>query len=454
MIHEANRNELTLIDKIVRASETEFALVRITETMLSKSTIDANKSIVELMRLYSYFDFNSAIDGEKTYLPIRILTASGWIESVTSLYRPNAKPNKPGDPRLWPRGIVGAVTAGNLLLITINDDHLTLIPLLSDLVTDEILNEEFPTQKLSYLLEIEEEKPSASEAPVSLDRVEDFTSPYRDQLDISLEADTSDTALSSDQNSNVALWLKRVVGKLRDNVDRWLLSCSPQKSNPKDVGDTLEAKFGLKVNNDGTADYHGIELKTKRRKSKTPDTLFSQIPDADLTPLRTAKEIILTYGYPSRKPHREGFTELFVTVSNSPNPQGLYLQVNDDSQTVEMRCTGKEGYNLEDHKVAVWTYEILKERLFEKHPVTAWILASEDEIDGAIHFRYDGLEISKTPVFSQFLLLIERGIVVYDWRGGYHPEGTGRVDKGHAFRLKGAKNRGLLFGELEVISLH
>ena len=87
MIHEANASELTLIDKIVRASEREFALVRITETMLIKSTIDANQSIVELMRQYNYFDYNSAIDGEKTYLPIKILTSSGWVESITSLYR-------------------------------------------------------------------------------------------------------------------------------------------------------------------------------------------------------------------------------------------------------------------------------------------------------------------------------------------------------------------------------
>jgi hypothetical protein len=67
MIHEANASELSLIDKIVRASEREFALVRITETMLIKSTIDANQSIVELMRQYNYFDYNSAIDGDITY---------------------------------------------------------------------------------------------------------------------------------------------------------------------------------------------------------------------------------------------------------------------------------------------------------------------------------------------------------------------------------------------------
>lgn len=454
MIHEANASELTLIDKIVRASEREFALVRITETMLIKSTIDANQSIVELMRQYNYFDYNSAIDGEKTYLPIKTLTSSGWVESITSLYRPKAKPNKPGDPRLWPRGLRGAATAGDLLLITINEDHLVLIPLLSDLITDETINEEFLTQKLSDFLETLDQEtfvPGVSDSP---NRVEDFASSYQDQPDFLSEAEALNITQDSGKSSNVALWLKSVVTKLRGNADRWVISCSPTKRNPKDVGDTLEAEFGLKVNNDGSADYHGIELKTKRRKSKTADTLFSQIPDEDLTPLRSAKEIILTYGYPSRKPHRKGFTDLFVTVSNIPNPQGLYLNVNYDSQTVEMRCTGKEGYNAEDHIVAVWTYEKLKERLFEKHPVTAWILASEEVIDGAIHFKYDGLEISKTPIFSQFLLLIERGIVVYDWRGGYHPEGTGRVDKGHPFRLKGMKNRDLLFGELEVVSLH
>lgn len=410
MLHIAEDIELDLIDKIVLACEAEFSLVRITKTMLDKSIIDANQSIVNLMRQSNYFDYDFSLDGEITYKPIKILSSTGWIESSTSLYRPKAKPNKQGDPRFWPKKIKQVVTKGDLLFLTVNQNNLIFIPLINELIVDKYIKEEFSGSKRSLLL---------------------------------------DTINSNDLNS----WLKKLISKMRENSNRWIESCSPTKKSPKDVGDTLEAEFGLKVNNDAKADYNGIELKTKRRLSKTPDTLFSQIPEDNLTPLKTVKNIILTYGYPSRNEKRLGYKELFVTISNKPNPQGLYLSVNGEQEIVEIRCTGNDSFNPTDHIVAGWSFELLRQRLFEKHPVTAWILASEKVIEGKFHFKYDRLEISKTPIFSQFLLLVERGIVVYDFRGGYHPDGLGRVDKGHPFRLKGAKNRKLLFGEIELIDL-
>jgi hypothetical protein len=85
MIHEANLSELKLIDKVVSLSQSEFTLVRITETMLNKSTIDANRTIVELMDQSNYFDFALAEDGVKNYLPIKILGEEGWIDSITRI---------------------------------------------------------------------------------------------------------------------------------------------------------------------------------------------------------------------------------------------------------------------------------------------------------------------------------------------------------------------------------
>ena len=113
-----------------------------------------------------------------------------------------------------------------------------------------------------------------------------------------------------------------------------------------------------------------------------------------------------------------------------------------------MRCTGKQA-NTKDHLVAVWTYEKLKKRLFEKHPVTAWILASEDKINGAIHFRYDGLEISHAPNFSHSkfnkerhhcLRLARRFQTRWNWRSRQRA----------CISAKWHKNRQLLFGELEA----
>ena len=72
----------------------------------------------------------------------------------------------------------------------------------------------------------------------------------------------------------------------------------------------MKAELGIPVNNLGSADYKGeIELKTKRSTSKTPDTLFSQVPDWDESPIKSVKEMILTYGYPSRHEKRKGYKE-------------------------------------------------------------------------------------------------------------------------------------------------
>ena len=399
MLHEANEKEAKLVDEISSHIRSEFSLVRVTQTMVVKSTIDANQHISWLFSEGGLFDYSKAVDGEKYYLGSEILSAEGWVKRKTSFYRPKAKPGKPGDPRFWHSQFGNVVSEGDLVYLTVVNTSLIIIPLRSELLASVDLGSKFGSQT----------KPS-------------------ERLD-------------------------EVIAKLRSLHGKWIKSCSPHKTNPKDVGDTLEAEFGLPINNLGSADYHGIELKTKRKKSKTADTLFSQVPNPDVSPCKTAKDVILIYGYESRHPKRVGFKDLFVTVSNKPNSQGLYLSVNSSDQLVEMRSIGKAARCLEDHLVAAWDFELLEKRLLEKHPTTAWIIADEQKIPGELHFRYEQLEISKRPLFSQFLFLIERGILVFDWRGGYHPTESGRVDKGHPFRLKGTKNRKLLFGSLQPVDL-
>lgn len=399
MLHDANENEAKLIDEISKHIRSEFSLVRITQTMLTKSIIDSNQHVVRLFREGGIFDYCSAVDGEKHYVNGKLLSSKGWLSRRVSLYRPKAKPGKAGDPRFWPSQFGKIVDVGDLIYLTIIDGSLVIIPLRRDLL------------------------------------------------------DTVDLAAEFGSRVSDATRLNEVVSKIKSLHGEWIRSCSPGKVNPKDVGDTLEAEFGLPINNLGTADYHGVELKTKRKKSKTADTLFNQVPNPNLSPCKTAKEIILTYGYESRRPKRAGFIELFVTVSSKPNPQGLYLHVNTEKEIVELRSIGKSGICLSDHLVAIWDFKLLEKRLLEKHPTTAWIIADEQIISGEVHFRYEKLEISQRPIFTQFLLLITRGVIVFDLRGGYHPTNGARVDKGHAFRLKGVKNRHLLFGNVTPIDL-
>lgn len=391
-----NAEENKLIQLIQKFNRNEYALIRLTFTMINKSIIDASAPIVSILRDNSIFEFNDAEDGTKYYKNSLVFHEDGIVETNTSFYRPKAKPRKPGDPRFWPWGFKDVVEQETLVYITSFEEQLVLIPLTNKNCTQEQL------QRLHGRLDVE--------------------------LDI----------------------LAELIEKLSTVSNNWIKSCSPHKSCPKDVGDTLEAAVGIPVNNIGKADYKGeIELKTKRSASKTADTLFSQVPDWDLSPVKSVREMMLTYGYLSRHVKRQGFKDLFVTVSESPNPQGLCLVVDYDNEEVRQLHIHGEKRMI----TAVWKFEKLKERLYEKHPKTAWLVADEKIINGEIHFKYIKLEISQKPIFSQFLLLIEQGIVCFDWRGGHEVDGNGRVDKGHAFRLKSPKNRNLLFGDVYSVVL-
>jgi len=393
MLFVPNATEQELIQLIQKYNRNEYSLVRMTFTMLDKSTIDASQPTVKILRGSNIFEYEEAVDGTKYYQKTTVFTPDGVSELKTSFYRPKAKPQKKGDPRFWPWGFKEFVSIGTLVYITTFEDKLVLIPL--DPCCCNIQNLE----------------------------------PLHGKLKGSLSV------------------VKELITKLQALSGKWIKSCSPNRNSPKDVGDTLEAALGIPVNNLRNADFKGeIELKAKRASSKTADTLFSQVPDWELSPINSVREMILTYGYPSTRPKRVGFLDLFVTVRNKPNPQGLYLVVDYDSeQLIQYHTNGTEK-----QVTAIWQFDELKRRLNQKHPKTAWVLADEQKIDGEHHFLYKQLEMTQNPIFSQFLSLIEQGVIQYDWRGGHEVNGKGRVDKGHAFRLKSPKYRVLLFGESET----
>ncbi|MBQ4811762.1 hypothetical protein J8M20_10465 [Pseudoalteromonas luteoviolacea] len=391
-----NAEEQLLIQLIQKYHRSEYSLVRMTYTMIDKSTIDASIPIKNILRLNGIFEFEDAEDGVKYYRDTIVFYPDSIEEIKTSFYRPKAKPHKKGDPRFWPWGFKKLVAIDTLVYITSVQGRLVLIPLTKETCTQKNL------ESLFGVLE-----------------------------------------------SSIAV-VKELFGVLNKLSGMWIKSCSPLKNSPKDVGDTLEMAIGIPVNNKGNADYKGeIELKTKRSSSKTMDTLFSQVPDWELSPINSVREMVLTYGYPSTHEKRRGFYDLFVTVSNKPNPQGLYLEVDyDNAQVLQYYSNGKQK-----EITSIWKFEKLKQRLNEKHPKTAWVIADEKLIGEEYHFLYKQVELTQNPIFSQFLSLIEQGIITYDWRGGHEVNGKARVDKGHAFRLKSPKYRELLFGESEVFEV-
>ncbi|MCG3691091.1 MvaI/BcnI family restriction endonuclease [Aliarcobacter butzleri] len=398
MLHVPNDKELSLIQQILEYHKDDYAVFRITHTMFKKSIIDANISIYKLLKNKNIFDFDTAEDGTIYYSECSILQNDEKVQKKISFYRPLAKPNKPGDPRFWPYGLSSLAEVHNLIFATVLDGRITFIPLSDSIVFQQ--NLELLFGKLAIT-----------------------KSPQ----------------------------LQTVIEFLRTYKNEWLPSVSKDKKNDKDVGDTFENLLKIPANNSKKADMDGeLELKTKRLNSKTKDTLFCKVQNRKLSPLKTVRDVILKYGYTSNDVKRPDYIDLFVTVSTKPNRQGLFHKVNREAEQLEQYhiLNGKETL------VAVWTFDILKKSLEEKHPSTAWICAEEKKIDDVISFRYCKLSVTYAPIFENFLLLLETNKVVFDWRGGQHPiKGQGSaVDYGHAFRVS-EQDRNFLFGKSQEFEI-
>lgn len=232
----------------------------------------------------------------------------------------------------------------------------------------------------------------------------------------------------------------------------------PGKISPKDAGDTFEFEMGIQTNNDPGADYKGlIEFKTKR--VKTLDTLFTLRPSFEGTPVAAfepsdrnrVSAFARLYGYESDK--HPGQRSLYITIANQDSPhnaQGFFLNVNYDAKRVDLMHQDAQDPSHID-VTAYWDFDALRQELHKKHPSTLWVTVntvSEGTADSPALFSYPAVEFSRSPQFTTFLSLIERGIVSYDWRGYTTPSGPYRgKNHGNAWRIN-QKYKNELFDSL------
>ena len=215
---------------------------------------------------------------------------------------------------------------------------------------------------------------------------------------------------------------------------------------PKDVGDTLEDLLGIRTNNRTDADYDGlIEVKAKGG-TRTLDTLFTLRPRFEGTRVAFAR----IYGYESDA--HPGFNSLYITIGSIEAPQnnqGFYLHVNDEGRQIDI--VWRNPSTGEQEIAAYWSFDDLRQELLKKHPSTLWVKAESREIEGMVQFKYNEIEFSRAPQFTTFLSLVKAGVITYDWRGYTTKEGkySGK-NHGNAWRIKPyAKSE--LFGEIEVV---
>lgn len=389
MLFIPSNQESNLLSQIIAINNAEYSLLRFTPTMLSKSIIDASTPIRTLLNENNIVNYDLLTPGEDKVLLDAVLITKEVSPITISCYRPKTKK---GDPRFWIYGFNKYIRSGEMIYITVYNNQVCIVPLVPHYFDIDVISNFFYTYNSSNVTDC--------------------------------------------------------INLIRKFANTDVLSVSPHKSNPKDIGDTLERELNIPANSSVIADYKGVvELKAKRKGSKTKDTLFSMVPNWRLSNIQSSPDMILSFGYPSRK--YDNFIDLFVTVSNIPNNQGLFLEVDDDNELVIQKHLDSNGV---ESNVCIWTFDELKKRLYNKHPETLWVIGDEIIKNNSIYFRYESIEHTGSPIFSSFLLLISQGIITYDWRGRVRTDGTGYKDKGHCFRLK-PSYRDMLFGRTEQIIL-
>lgn len=193
------------------------------------------------------------------------------------------------------------------------------------------------------------------------------------------------------------------VSELKDKlseINRMGYVVSLRKSNTG-IGYTLETLLGLKENNLRTPDFGDIELKSQRNGANNPITMFTfnhgvwQVKQRD---------VIEKYGYvdTNNRP------SLYCTVNTSPNNQGFFLKVEQESVRL---------YHLDGSLVAQWLGVDLVSRFRSKMPALL-IVNAETRInsDSKEEFWFSEAYLLTEPNEENLLDLIKRDIIIIDVR--------------------------------------
>lgn len=389
--------QLTAIEidriKLLTEKSVELCLIEPTQTGLNKSIMDATGSVRTYLQTTAIHDFAQQKQGQddKVLVKSTLISSFGIIPSSASLYRPITKN---GDPRIWFKGLGSYAIANDILGIIAFDNELFVINI-TQLDLAKLLDE-------------------ASSNPLK-ELVNEINS----------------------ISNEVSLELRGLLNQIaaRGPIPAMLNADTA-------IGRTLETLLGIDINSSKKPDYKGIELKSYRDKRGNRKSLFTQVPDWNLSNFKSSAEILNTFGY-----NRGDDFKLYCTVSSLVrNSQGLKLRM--DSK-INQLLENSDKLNIGDF--VVWRLETLHNRLLEKHNETFWIAADSIFIDGKEHFQYKKAEHTKKPIVTQFDILLDQGIITLDHL--IKRKSTGSVvEKGPIFKIK-PNALDLLFPPSNIYSL-
>ena len=373
-----------------------------TETGLIKSIMDAHESLRAYMASEGIHNFESQGQGpeSKVVLPCKVLGERGWIPSKVSLYRPNTKS---GDPRIWISSLRDHASANNLLVFLVHEKELFV-------------------------------------ANASRDS---WQSLFRSGGELN--------SLASEMSSRKNDSEEELLGLL-DEISNKGFVRSLAKRSDSGVGETLEHLLGISRNSSKAPDFKGIELKASRRKigtrlSANRSTLFSLVPNWKLSVCKSGSEILDKYGYETEK----GGKALQVTLSSTPNPQGLFLLLDEKDSAIENvhRASGH------DEKVVLWRLDDLHSSLSKKHKATFWVKAEARLKNDHEEFHYNEVVSTSRPLVQNFGPLVSAGKIQMDYTFSEKTRGDGSLytrDHGYLWKIRPADLH-LLFPTPQVIQL-
>lgn len=230
--------------------------------------------------------------------------------------------------------------------------------------------------------------------------------------------------------------LNELLHKFDSFQGNWIDS---MRAGDTGIGYTLETLLGIKENNDKTADFQGIEIKSKRKKENLIQTsgkvnLFQQGPTWKNK--LNSKERIRSIGIQNL----DGLFTCYSQVTTKPNNLNLALQLHADQNKIDInKLNTSFGY---------WQYDTLETRLLEKHQRAAFILASEKNTKTKTTFCYEELIYCEQPSIERFVDLISQNQIVFEFTMSEKSDGSIR-NHGYPWRL----NRPALLDQLFAVRI-
>lgn len=369
----------------------KFTQVETTTTGLKKGILDSTASMRAYFIEEDIHNYEKQLQGQENKMVKKaiILTSDSQYITNVSFYRPNTKK---GDPRMWIYNL-GKFSNGE-------DIHVL-----------------FAFEQTLYSINITQ---------IDIERC--YNSPIITPLkEILTEIYKAETSIAEE-----------LLTKFRSVHGQWFES---EVLADTGIGRTIESFLGINMNSEKTPDYKGIELKSHRDKRSTnKNVLFTQTPDWDISALKSGREIVANYGYPSDNGNK---TYQNTVQCAPPNSQNLFLSINQVKALLELQARNNSIVD-----VAAWKLVKLHERLLTKHHETFWIEVENRINDGHEYFRYKEIEHTKNPNVGQFDVLIEQNIITLDLLL-CRPSGSGDT---YSFKIK-KKGMPLLFPESVIYQI-